>query len=89
MARVFNICFQHKGVPYYALVSVSGNDDNDQSVQVSTTSEQIQIQLPSGRLLFSINDVLQRLLATHHREQQNAVLYVTRNISLQLLNNAW
>ena len=87
MARVFNICFQHKGKSYTALVSVNGKEDS--SVRVTTNSDTIQILLPTGRLIFSIADVLQRLYASLDKSSSNAVFYVTPTISLQLLNTEW
>jgi hypothetical protein len=86
MARVFNICFDHKGKSYTALVSVNGKEDN--SVKVTTNSETIQILLPTGQLTFSIADVLQRMYATVNTSS-NTTFYVTPNISLQLLNTDW
>jgi hypothetical protein len=87
MARVFNICFDHKGKSYSALVSVSGKEDA--SVKVTTNNEIIQILLPTGRLMFSISDVLQRMYATVNTPSSNTIFYVTPNISLQLLNTEW
>ena len=81
MARVFNICFNHKGKSYSALVSINGKEDS--SIKVTTTSDTIQILLPTGRLTFSIADVLQRMYATTNAS--NTVFHVTPNISLQLL----
>jgi hypothetical protein len=85
MARVFNICFQHKGKSYTALVSVCGKEDN--SVKVTTNSNSIQVLLPTGNLIFSISDVLQRLYAG--KNSPNNTFYVTPTISLQLLNAEW
>lgn len=87
MARVFNICFNHKGKSYTALVSVNGKEDL--SVKVATYSDTIQILLPTGQLTFSIADVLQRMYATVNTSSSNSTLYVTPNISLQLLNTEW
>lgn len=85
MARVFNICFQHKGKSYTALVSVNGKEDSP--VKVTTNSDNIQILLPTGSLTFSIADVLQRLYAT--KISSGSTLYITQNISLQLMNAEW
>ena len=87
MARVFNICFNHKGKTYTALVSVNGKEDS--SVNVTTNSETIQILLPTGRLIFSIADVLQRMYAGINAASSNTTFYVTPNISLQLMNTDW
>jgi hypothetical protein len=87
MGRVFNICFQHKGKSYTALVSVNGKEDS--SVTVTTNSDSIQILLPTGRLIFSIADVLQRLYASLDKGSANASFYVTPTISLQLMNTEW
>ena len=87
MARVFNICFQHKGKSYTALVSVNGKEDS--SVNVTTTNDTIQILLSTGRLTFSIADVLQRIYVTPDKTSSNTTFYVTSNISLQLLNTEW
>lgn len=86
MARVFNICFNHKGKSYSALVSINGKEDS--SVKVTTVNDNIQILLPNGSLIFSIADVLQRIYANMNKSA-NAVIYVTPNISLQLLNTDW
>ena len=87
MARIFNICFQHKGKSYTALVSVNGKEDS--SVKVTTNSDTIQILLSTGRLTFSIADVLQRIYVTPDKTSSNTTFYVTPNISLQLLNTEW
>jgi hypothetical protein len=87
MARVFNICFQHKGKSYSALVALNGKEDS--SVNVVCNSDTIQIILPTGQLSFSIADVLQRMYATVNSTSSNTTLYVTPNISLQLLNTEW
>ena len=87
MARVFNICFHHKGKSYTALVSINGKEDP--SVKVTTNSDTIQILLPTGSLIFSIADVLQRLYASLDKGSGNATFYVTPTISLQLLNTKW
>ena len=85
MARVFNICFNHKGKDYSALVSLNGKDDS--SVKVTANSDTIQILLSTGSLTFSIADVLQRMYAA--MKTSEAILYITPNISLQLLNTDW
>jgi hypothetical protein len=87
MARVFNICFNHKGKSYTALVSVNGKEDN--SVKVTTNSDSIQILLPTGQLTFSIADVLQRMYAGMNTSSPNTIFHVTPTISLQLLNTEW
>lgn len=86
MARVFNICFHYKEKSYTALVSVNGKENS--TVKVTTNSDSIQILLPTGRLIFSISDVLQRLYA-QDKNSSNSTFYVTPNISLQLLNTDW
>jgi hypothetical protein len=87
MARVFNICFQHKGKSYTALVSICGKEDS--SIKVTTNSETIQILLPSGSLIFSIADVLQRMYAATNKTSANTTFHVTPTISLQLMNTDW
>jgi hypothetical protein len=87
MAHVFNICFQHKGKSYTALVSINGKEDSP--VKVATNSDSIQILLPTGQLIFSIADVLQRLYAVVDKSSANATFYVTPTISLQLMNADW
>lgn len=87
MARVFNICFKHNEKPYTALVSVNGKDDS--SVKVTINNDSIQILLPTGRLIFSIADVLQKMYVNPDKTSANTVFYVTPNISLQLLNTEW
>jgi hypothetical protein len=90
MARVFNICFDHKGKSYTALVSVNGKEDS--AIKVTANTDTIQILLPTGRLIFSIADVLQRMYAglnSTSSSSSNTTFYVTPNISLQLLNTEW
>lgn len=87
MARVFNICFNHKGKSYTALVSINGKEDS--SIKVTTNSDSIQILLPTGQLTFSISDVLQRLYIGSNKAFSNSTFYVTPNISLQLMNTEW
>lgn len=86
MGRVFNISFQYNDKSYSALVSVNGKEDN--SVKVTTNSDTIQILLPTGRLIFTIADVLQRMHVTTDKSGSDT-FYVTPNISLQLLNTDW
>ena len=83
MARVFTIYFQHKGKSYSALISVNGKDDT--SINVIANRDSIEIHLPAGRLIFSIADVLQRLFVSSEKSRSNQVLYITENISFQLL----
>ena len=85
MARVFNICFNHKGKSYSALVSVNSKEDS--SIKVTANNDHIHILLPTGSLTFSIADVLQRMYATMNKS--NTTFYITPNISLQLLNTDW
>jgi len=87
MARVFNICFNHKGKSYSALVSVNGKEDS--SIKVTTNNDTIQIFLPTGSLSFSIADVLQRMYAAANKTSSNTIFFVTPSISLQLLNTEW
>lgn len=87
MARVFNICFNHKGKSHSALVSINGKEDS--SIRVTTTTDTIQILLPTGQLIFSIADVLQRMYASTNSISSNTIFHVTPNISLQLLNTEW
>lgn len=87
MARVFNICFQHKGKSYTALVSVSGKEDP--SIQVISNKDSIQILLPTGSLVFSIAEVIQRLYASKDRGAENTTLFITPHISMQLMNVEW
>ena len=87
MGRVFNICFEHKNKSYTALVSVNGKEDT--SIKVTTNTDSIQILLPTGRLIFSIADVLQRMYTGPTTSSSNTTFYVTPNISLQLLNTDW
>lgn len=87
MARVFNICFHHKGKSYTALVSICGKEDS--SIKVVTNTDNIQILLPTGNLTFSIADVLHRLYASMDKGSSNATLYITPAISLQLMNTDW
>ena len=84
MARVFNICFKHKESTYIALVSIDGKEDS--SIRVIANRESIEIHLPTGRLIFSIADVLQKLYASSAKDPGHAKLFITRNISLQLLS---
>ncbi len=86
MGRIFNICFEHKNKSYSALVSVNGKADA--SVKVATNSDTIQIILPTGQLIFTIADVLQRMHVTTNNSGSDT-FYVTPNISLQLLNTDW
>jgi hypothetical protein len=67
-----------------------GQGKEDNSIKVTTNSETIQILLPSGRLIFSIADVLQRIYAgLNSTSSNNTNFYITPNISLQLLNTEW
>ena len=85
MARVFNICFSHKGKSYSALVSVNSKEDS--SINVTTNRDTIEILLPTGSLTFSIADVLQRMYAASNKTSFNSMFFITPNISLQLLNS--
>ena len=85
MASVFNIYFHHKGASYSALVTVSGNPENNSSVKVTSNEDSIRIVLPSGSLVIPISELIHRLISHHQKERGNATVYITNNISLQLL----
>ena len=87
MSRIFNIRFDHKGHSYTALVSVAGKQN--ENVKITSYDNKISVVLPSGNLIFSVSDVLQRLLASRQKDPNNATVYVTENISLQLMNMNW
>lgn len=89
MARVFNICFTHKGNSYTALVSVAGKPEDNEKVRIISGDEQIQIILPHGRLIFPTSEVLQRLAVGKQQGDTNAVMKITNTISLQLMNTSW
>ena len=48
----------------------------------------IQIILPTGRLIFSISDVVQRLVS-RQQETRNGTVFITRNISMQIVDREW
>ena len=85
MSRVFDISFEHKGSFYTALICIVGEDDESAPIKVATHEGSIQIILPTGRLMFSIEDVVNRLVLKQ-KETPNGSLFITRNISMQLLN---
>jgi hypothetical protein len=87
MSRIFNLSFDYNGRSYTALVSVAGNED--ENVRITTYDDKIRLMLPAGNLVFSISDVLHRLLASRQKDPNNATVYVTENISLQLMNTNW
>lgn len=89
MARVFNICFTHKGNSYTALVSVGGKPEDNEKVRIISGEENIQIILPHGRLIFPTSEILQRLTVEKQKGITNAVMNITDTISLQLMNTAW
>ncbi|HEU4470260.1 MAG TPA: hypothetical protein VFR58_04185 [Flavisolibacter sp.] len=86
MARVFNICFTHEGKSYTALVFVSGREENNSSVKVTSNEDSIQVVLPSGRLIFPIAEVLKQVMASQKKGVENSMLYITEHISLQILS---
>jgi hypothetical protein len=85
MSRVFDISFEYKGSFYTALICIVGEDDESAPIKVATWEGSIQIILPTGRLMFSIEDVVTRL-AMKRQQTPNGSLFITRNISMQLLN---
>jgi hypothetical protein len=85
MSRVFNIYFHHKGASYSALVTVSGNSENNPPVTVTSNEDAIRIVLPSGNLVIPIAELIQRLISNRQHDSGNATVYITNNISLQLL----
>jgi hypothetical protein len=89
MARIFNICFQHKGKPFTALVSITGQDDDNRSVSVCSNDETIQIMLPTGRLIIPIPEILQRIPVGPNKEMHSSTVYITEKISLQVMNTSW
>jgi hypothetical protein len=89
MARIFNICFNYKDKPYTALIFISGKQENDHYVKVTTYEENIQIILPRGRLIFPISEVMQRLLVALQNDSPEHTLHITENITIQLMNTAW
>jgi hypothetical protein len=89
MARIFNICFNYKDKPYTALIFISGKQENDSAVKVTTYGENIQIILPRGRLIFPIAEVMHRLLVSEQKGAPEPTLHITENITIQLMNTAW
>ena len=87
MARVFNIYFHHKGASYSALVTVSGNCENNTRVTVTSNEDAIRIILPSGSLVIPIAELLQRLISYRQHDNGNATVHITNNISMQLLTH--
>ncbi|HWJ91668.1 MAG TPA: hypothetical protein VNR87_11190 [Flavisolibacter sp.] len=85
MAGVFNICFHHKGASYSALVMVSGNPEDDASVRVTSNEDSIRIILPSGSLVVSISELMRTLSSSRNKNGGDTTVYITNNISLQLL----
>lgn len=88
MSRIFNVLIAHKGKSYPALLTIAGDEKENTQVRIITNEERIQIILPNGSLSFSTSDVLKQLSAKRSNES-NDILYVTENISLQLLNTEW
>ena len=88
MSRVFDISFEHKGSSYTALISIVGEDEESAPVKVVTQEGSIQIILPTGRLIFSISDVVQRLVS-RRQETRNGTVFITRNISMQIVDHEW
>jgi hypothetical protein len=85
MAKVFNIYFHHKGASYSALVTVAGSADHMPTVKVTSNEDAIRIILPSGNLVIPVAELIQRLIGSRQHDKGNATVYITNNISLQLL----
>ena len=87
MSRIFNVCFDHKGHSYTALVSVSGA--KNENIRITTYDDKIRVLLPTGNLVFSISDVLHLLFTSRQKDPNNGTVYITENITLQLMNTEW
>jgi len=88
MGRIFNIYFEHEGHSYSALVTVAGKRDVD-DIKVNISGENIQIQLPNGRLVLPISEVVHRVSVSAAKGQEEGAMHITDTISLQLLNTSW
>jgi hypothetical protein len=88
MGRIFNIYFEHEGHSYSALVTIAGKKDCDET-RVNISGGNIQIQLPNGRLVLPISEVLHHVSVAAHNRQEEGPMRITDSISLQLLNTSW
>jgi len=88
MGRIFNIYFEHEGHSYSALVTVAGKRECDE-VRVNISGDNIQIQLPNGKLILPIAEVLHRVSVSATKGQDEGAMRITDSISLQLLNTSW
>jgi hypothetical protein len=88
MGRIFNIYFEHEGHSYSALVTIAGKKDCDET-RVNISNGNIQIQLPNGRLILPIVEVLHRVSVSAHNGHDEGAMRITDSISLQLLNTSW
>ena len=88
MGRIFNIYFEHDGHPYSALVTVAGKRDCDE-VCVNISGGNIQIQLPNGKLILPISEIIHRVSVSATHGHEDGLMKITESISLQLLNTSW
>ncbi|HEX6333999.1 MAG TPA: hypothetical protein VFZ78_07215 [Flavisolibacter sp.] len=88
MSRVFNVQFPYGGKSYTALVSIAGREDHT-GVRIIPQHDTIEIILPHGTLVFSTADIIQRLLSAPVDHREHATMYITENISMQLMNTTW
>ena len=85
MAKVFNILINHKGNSYTALLSMRGNQEVHPTVKVNNSEQKVEIIFANGSLTFSIPELIKQLLKIKNSSDEGR-LYITENISLELLN---
>ena len=88
MGRIFNIYFEHEGHPYSALITIAGKKDCD-DIHVNISNGNILIQLPNGKLILPIVEVLHRVSVSASQGHDEGAMRITDSISLQLLNTRW
>ena len=86
MSRIFNISFPYGESIYNALVIVKGGDEST-FVSIRVDQGQIQLNLPHGRLIFPIVEVVKYFAGLRRQNVKNMVMPITDSISLHLMNN--
>jgi hypothetical protein len=82
---IFHITFNYLDHAYHALVTITGPAKDSGRFNIHTGRDTIQISMPTGRLVFAIPEVIERLSHEDESAEKPEVM-LTGNISIQLMN---
>ena len=88
MSRIFNLLIEHQGQSFPALLTMSGDAQENAAVRVISNEHKIEIILPNGTLSFSTAEVVKHLM-NGSAVDGNSIMKITPAITLQLLKENW